>query len=275
MTVVSFATSAPELLVSAEAALSGHPDIALGNVLGSNLANISLVLGLTALVFPITVQRKTYQVDWWVLFGFTILLYLFLWDGLLTFWEALAFVVLITLYNVVQIRLSRKEGKKASVEEIEAARSRQMVLWKTLMWLILGVGALKFGSDFLVDGSVTLASSFGISERVIGLTIVSVGTSLPELAASLVASFKGEQELSLGNLLGSNIFNIGAVLGITGMITPVPVSDVSLLQFDMPWVLGITILLYPLIRILKHGTIERWEAGVLLVAYGVYIYLLF
>lgn len=275
MTVVSFATSAPELLVSAGAAMSGHPDISLGNVLGSNLANISLVLGVTALIFPITVQKQTYNFDWWILFGITLLLYLFLQDGSLDFWEALLLLIFIVVYNFLQIYLSRRKGKKASAEEVENAQSQRMALWKTIGFLVIGVAALKFGSDILVEGSVTLASSFGISERVIGLTIVSIGTSLPELAASMVASFKGKQELSLGNLIGSNIFNIGAVLGLTGIITPIPVQDMDLLQFDMPWVVGITLLLYPFIRFVTKGRIERWEAAVMLGAYAVYVFMLF
>lgn len=271
MTVVSFATSAPELLVSLDAALSGHLDISYGNIVGSNISNIALILGLTAIIFPIAVKEVTYKVDWWVLLFVSLLLFGFIYfDKMLVFWEALFLVFLLVVYNLFQIRASRRSK---ALEEVDVAG--QINLTFTILFLIGGVLGLKFGSDFLIRGSVSLAQDWGISERVIGITVVAAGTSLPELSASMVASFKGEQELSLGNLIGSNIFNILAVLGITGLIVDLPVQSEQLLSFDFPWMIGIILLLYPFMRFIGKGQISRWQGFVMLAAYFVYIFLVF
>jgi cation:H+ antiporter len=277
MTVVSFATSAPELLVSLKAAYLGFSDIAFGNVIGSNIANISLILGLTAMIFPIMVKPTTYKVDWWIMMGATALLFAFIgFDNKLGTLEALVLVAALVWYNVFQIRSSRKQTRqqKEAPPELETPAKR-LSLPLAFFFLIGGVAALKFGSDFLVDGAVVIARQWNISERVIGLTIVSVGTSLPELAASLVASFKGEQELSLGNLIGSNIFNILAVLGLTGLIVEIPVESQALLTFDFPVLIGISLLLYPFMVWVTRGSIARWEGAALLVCYALYVFFIF
>ncbi len=279
MTVVSFATSAPELLVSLDAALDGHVDLSFGNVIGSNIANIALILGLTALVFPMKVQPRTYKVDYWIMLIVTGLLFFFLLpDKKLVFYEAALLVGFLVFYNIFQIRSSRKKQKpelkqaaKDLVEdEIIAAQPTYNKFWM-VFYFVIGVAALKFGSEFLVKGAVELASRWGVSERVIGVTIVSIGTSLPELAASMVASFKGEQELSLGNLVGSNIFNILAVLGITGLVMPLPVESPSLLNFDFPYLIGVSLLIYPLMVWFGKGTISRWQGGLMFAIYVGYI----
>ncbi len=267
MTVVSFATSAPELLVSLKAALGGHVDISFGNVIGSNLANIALILGLTALVFPLDVSEKSMRSDYWVMMGVTVLLLIFLLGGVLVFWEAAVLFGILVIYNVVQIRASRKLGKKAGAEA--AAPSRKW--WWMVLYLLGGAVGLRFGAEFLIRGSVNLASTWGVSERVIGLTVVSIGTSLPELAASLVASFKGQQDISIGNLIGSNIFNILAVLGITGLMVDLPVKSEQLLYYDFPWLFGISVLLFLFMRFLPRGQINRWQGGLLLLAYLLYL----
>lgn len=266
MTVVSFATSAPELLVSVKAAMEGYVDISFGNVIGSNIANIALILGLTALVFPMKVSEKTIRTDWWVMFAVTILLLLFLLDRNLSFWEALVLFGLLILYNVIQIRGSRRQQK-----DIEVDPTKLLKIWQMLFFLLGGIAGLKFGSQYLVEGAVNIAREWGVSERVVGLTVVSVGTSLPELAASLVASFKGEQDLSLGNLIGSNIFNILAVLGITGMIVELPVQSPFLLSFDFPWLIGISLILLPFMVFFKRAMITRWQGLVLFLLYTLYI----
>lgn len=266
MTVVSFATSAPELLVSLKAALEGHVDISFGNVIGSNIANIALILGLTALVFPMKVSEKTIRVDWGIMMFITLLLFVFLWNGNLGFGEALVLFALLVAYNLLQIRSSRRQQK-----DIEVDDTKMLKLWQMFFFLIGGIAGLKFGSEFLVKGSVHIAQQWGISERVVGLTIVSVGTSLPELAASLVASFKGEQDLSLGNLIGSNIFNILGVLGITGLIVDLPVQSKSLISFDFPWLIGISLLLLPMMIYFKRALITRLQGLLLFLLYTLYI----
>lgn len=276
MTVVSFATSAPELLVSVNAAIDGYTDIAFGNVIGSNIANIALILGITAIIFPISVKEKTYKWDYWFMMFVTGILYLFVFHSrLLGFYKSLVLVILLVVYNAFQIWSSRLQVKRSRENSREEeARKARSIGW-TIFYLSIGVVALKFGSDLLIDGAVSLARQWGVSERVIGITVVSVGTSLPELAASLVAAYKGEQELSLGNLIGSNIFNILAVLGITGIIIDLPVKSPELLTFDFPWLVGISLLLYPFIRIISRGIIQRWEGAVMLLAYSIYIYSVF
>jgi cation:H+ antiporter len=274
MTVVSFATSAPELLVSVGAAMNGYTDISFGNVVGSNLANIALILGLTALVFPMSVKEKTYRVDFWIMMAVTLVLFLFVFfDSVLNFWEALVLAVLLLLYNVFQIRSSRKSFGNAEPElEVDATEPKKGSPFKMIFFLSIGVASLKFGSEFLIDGAVELAESWGVSERVIGITVVSIGTSLPELAASMVASFKGEQELSLGNLIGSNIFNILAVLGLTGLVIELPVKSEALLNFDFPFLFATSIVLFLFIRVFTKGKITRWQGGVMLAIYLAYIF---
>lgn len=276
MTVVSFATSAPELLVSVGAALDGYTDISFGNVIGSNLANIALILGITAMIFPMHVREKTYKRDYWIMMLVTLVLFLFIFrDSLLSFWESMVLVVLLVLYNVYQIWYSRMSTvNEASLEELdETVPKTLMHPAKMIFFLAIGVAALKFGAEFLIDGAVELAQSWGVSERVIGITVVSIGTSLPELAASLVASFKGEQELSLGNLIGSNIFNILAVLGITGLVIDLPIKSSQLLTFDFPYLFGTCLLLWPFIRIIGKGKISRWEGAIMFLVYVLYIFL--
>ena len=267
LTVVSFATSAPELLVSLNAALNGHMDISFGNVVGSNIANIALILGLTAMVFPMRVSERTMRVDWGIMMVVTILLLAFLIGGSLVFWQALILVIILIAYNVFQIRSSRKQLKEVAREDDQ----NLLKLWQMIGYLAIGIAALKFGSEFLVKGAVNLATTWGISERVIAVTIVSIGTSLPELAASLMASFKGKQDLSIGNLIGSNIFNILAVLGITGLVVELPLESSALLSYDFPWLILISLIIFPLMRYFTRGTITRWQGFLMFSLYIAYI----
>lgn len=273
MTVVSFATSAPELIVSLNAAFKGFPDVAFGNVIGSNIANIALILGLTAMIFPMAVREKTYKSDIWVMIGSFILLFLFVFrDSKLEFYESCILVLLLIAYNVFQIRSSRRVSKDIIVEE-EAKLLKK--IWLMPLFLILGVVGLKYGSQYLILGAVSVAKEWNVSDRIIGLTIVSVGTSLPELAASLIASFKGQQELSLGSLIGSNIFNVLAVLGLTGLVIDLPIQSEALLSFDFPWLMGISIFLYLIVRFITKGQVKRWAGLIMFLGYIVYIYSVF
>ncbi len=277
MTVVSFATSAPELLVSLNAAINGFTDISFGNVIGSNIANLALILGLTALVFPMKVSSRTYRIDFWIMIIVTAVLFILInWDKRLSFWESVLLVVLLVIYNVFQIWASRRSRTRIieKIPDKEQPKPEKNVYWM-IGYLLAGIVGLRFGASFLIDGSVQLAEAWGVSERVIGISVVSVGTSLPELAASMIASMKGEQELSLGNLIGSNIFNILAVLGITGLFVDLPVKNPEILSFDIPYFIGVSLLLYPFMRFIRRGTIDRWQGFFMFLIYLLYLYLIF
>jgi len=268
MTVVSFATSAPELIVSIKAALDGFPDLALGNVVGSNIANLGLVLGITILLGSIEVQRSFYTTDWPVMMLASLLFFGFIYfDGELVQYEGIIMLVALFLFLVYLLRFQ----KQAVVDEMPED-DVPLPLWKTMLFLGVGGVALWGGSELLIDGAVGLATVYGISERVIGVTVVSVGTSIPELAASVIAIIKKEKAISLGNLIGSNIFNLLAVLGITSIITPIRVMDKGLLTSDIFWMIGIAFLILPLVFIPK-GLRLNWRDGLVLVSiYVTFVY---
>ena len=276
MTIVSFATSAPELIVSIQASLSGHSDITFGNVIGSNIANIGLVLGLTSALFTLTVTKNSYQIDWPMMMVATVLLYLFVaFDHVLNFWEGLLFVAMLVVFGTFLIRKSRKESAKESyTDEVDEAFGH-LPLYKALPYLGLASLALYFGSDFLIEGATGLARTFNISERIISVTVISIGTSLPELAASFMAAIRKEKELSIGNLVGSNIFNILGVLGVTALFGDIPLLDTALFSFDYYWMAAISFLLLPIIFLFSRKEINRVEGGVLFLAYILYMSFVF
>ena len=264
MTVVSFATSAPELIVSISSALEGYPDLALGNVVGSNIANIGLVLGITILLGSIDVNKSFYTTDWPVMMLASLLFFGFIYfDGELQQYEGIIMVVLLFIFLVYLLRFQ----KTAVVDELPED-DVELPLYKTVLFLGLGGVALWGGSELLINGAVGMAMKYGISERIIAVTVVSVGTSIPELAASIIAVIKKEKAISLGNLIGSNIFNLLAVLGITAIITPVKAMDEGLLSNDIFWMLGISFLILPLVFVPK-GLRLGWRDGIILV--GVYV----
>ena len=271
LTVVSFTTSAPELIVSVYSALTGHPDMAIGNVIGSNIANISLVLGLTALVYPLSFKKRLYQFDIPVMLTACVLFAIFLFtNALLEAWEGFVFIVMLCILTLYLIQKSRKQellSKEVNVDSVS--------LFKLSFYLVSGGICLYFGSRFLVNGASGLAREIGLSERIISLSIVAFGTSVPELAASIIAAFKKQKDLSIGNLIGSNIFNVLAVLGITSMVKPIAVLDESLITNDIWWMLGISVLLYPLMFLFKKDHFGRVEGLVLLMVYTIYILFLF
>ena len=272
MTVVSFATSAPELLVSLNAALSGSPAIAINNVIGSNIANIGLVLGITALVSSIAVDASFYKLNWPVMMLFSIALYYFLWnDNQLVAIEGGVLFVGLIIFLIVLIRSAKKNAVVEAVDDTLAVASN----FKIVIWLLIGAAALYFGSDWLVDGAKDLAIKLGVSDAVIAATVIAIGTSVPELAASVIAAVKKEKALSLGNLIGSNIFNIASVLGLTSIIKTIPVTDASILNKDIFWMLAFSAVLIPLIIIPKKFQISRYKGLLLVVAYGAFIFLAF
>ena len=266
MTVVSLATSLPELIVSIQSAVQGYPDLALANVVGSNLANLGLVLGMVLLFTRIHVTPSFYRADWPLMFIATVLLWLFIRDGNLSALEGL--FLLLGLMMMLGYLFNYQKQAVLTTEELKENHPA----WVRIVFFgVVGGALLAFGSDFLVDGAVGLARELGVSERIIGITLVSVGTSIPELAASLIAVYRKENAISLGNLLGSNMFNILVVLGVTALIHPLEVYDTQLLNFDIYIVLAIAALILPLVFIPKRMQLGWQEGLVLLVCYCLFI----
>ena len=264
MTIVSFATSAPELIVSLNAALNNHADIALGNVIGSNIVNLGLVLGLIVLISTISVKDGFYKTDWPVMMISSIMLYLFIaFDGELQRYEGIIMFSSLIIFLIYLLKFQ----KPAIVDELPED-DVELPLYKNILLLVLGGLALWGGSELLVEGAVGLAISFNISERIIGVTVVSIGTSVPELAASLIAMLKKEKAISMGNLIGSNVFNILAVLGLTSIITPIKVLDVGLISNDIVWMLVISFIILPL-NFMPVKMKFTWKEGLILL--GIYI----
>lgn len=272
MTVVSFATSAPELFVSLNAALTGSPAIAINNVIGSNIANIGLVLGITALIGSFGVDKQFYKFNWPVMMLFSIALYYFLSnDNQLTAIEGGILFISLLVFLFLLIKRSRNGNNVEKVDGSLAIVSN----FKIVVWLIIGTVALYFGSEWLVDGAKELAKSVGITDGVIGVTMIAIGTSIPELSASVIAALKQEKAISLGNLIGSNIFNIGSVLGITSMIKTIPITEPQILTRDIFWMLAFSAVLILLILLPKKLQISRYKGFLLLVAYSIFIFSVF
>jgi len=272
MTVVSFATSAPELLVSLQAALSGSPAIAINNVVGSNIANIGLVLGITAIVGSIAVDKSFYKVNWPIMMLFSIALYYFLYnDSQLVAWEGgLLFAALL----VFIFFLIKNQKGDTEVDDVDD-KLAQVSNFKIIVWLLIGAFALYFGSEWLVTGAKDIARAAGVSEAVIAVTMIAIGTSVPELAASVIAAAKQEKAISLGNLLGSNIFNIGSVLGLTSMIKTIPVTEPLILSRDIFWMLIFAAVILLLALLPKRHEINKIKGFLLVLGYGIFIVLAF
>lgn len=270
LTIVAFGTSAPELFISVQAALEGSPDLAMGNVIGSNICNLALVLGVTAVITAVPVRRDSLRIDWPVVMGGSLLLYLIVQDNLINWPEGLLFIGILITYTYFIIRKSRRETKSAEelAEELELP-AQTASLGKDVLFIALGTAGLALGSDWFVDGAQELAIAFGVSERIVGITVLALGTSLPELVTAVVAATKKETDIALGNLIGSNIFNIFSILGITSVIAPIRVNDI-IIHSDMIWMLLITFLILPMM--LYRRVVKRVEGAILLAIYVYYIY---
>lgn len=270
LTIVAFGTSAPELLVSVTSALKGNAGIAIGNVVGSNIVNIGLILGLTALICPIVVETKSVTGNWLVMFFASLLLMLFSLGGEISRLEGAILFAGLLAYTWLSIRMGRRSGAGSDDDGKSPMRTLPAILL-----VMLSCVMLAYGADLLVDGATTLARAIGVSDRVIGLTLVAFGTSLPELAASLAAAFKKQMDISIGNIIGSNIFNIMSVLGLSAAVTPIRfdpgnymrdfvvmlVFSVALLLFISPW--------------RKNGRLSRTAGLILFFGYAAYAYFLF
>ncbi|WP_396172624.1 calcium/sodium antiporter [Flavobacterium sp.] len=271
MTVVSFATSAPELIVSLKAALDGFSDIALGNVVGSNIANIGLILGVVMIISEMKVDASFFKTDWLAMIIASFLLYfLLLYDGEIARMEGAVLFLLIILFVIYLIKTQKSNESEIEIE-LEKAMPMYLIVW----FLLIGGGALYGGSELLIKGAVNIANAFGVSDRIIAVTVVAVGTSIPEFAASLIAAIKKESSISIGNIVGSNIFNIFSVLGLTAMIQPIKLVDQKLLSSDLLWMIGFAIVLLPLVLLPKRGYLDRKAGIILVLGYGVFIYMTF
>lgn len=276
LTIVAFGTSAPELLISLKSALTGSPDLAMGNVVGSNICNLALVLGTTALISEIKVKPDSMTIDWPVAMGGAILLYILGANEILSFWEGGLFVIILIVYIYFIVTRSRRRTKAKHginlAEEVDLPDNKPSTnLRKDIVLLVIGSAGLYFGAEWFVGGAQNLARNLGVSERVIGITVLALGTSLPELVTAIVAAFKKETDLAMGNLIGSNIFNIFSILGITSLVTEINVNP-DIRNIDMLWMLGITFLILPLM--ITSREVQRIEGGFLLAVYAFYIYTL-
>ena len=270
LTVVAFGTSAPETAVSVQAALEGSGDLAIGNVVGSNIANVLLILGVTALIAPLTVSRQLIRLDVPIMIGASLLVMGLAWDGALSLLDGALLFACVLTYTAFLIIQARKDKNAASddefVEEFGLHAAPKPYAWLINLALVLvGLVLLVVGSNLLVEGATTLARALGLSDLVIGLTVVAVGTSLPELATSVMAAFKGERDIAVGNIVGSNIFNLLCVLGLAALVSPVAISvSPNALAFDFPVMIGVAIACLPIF--FAGYRINRWE-GLLFVGY--------
>ena len=271
MTVVSFATSLPELIVSINAALNNSPSIAINNVIGSNIANIGLVLGLISILGKITVDNYFYKRDWPWMFFFSLLMWFFIsQDSVLQKYEGLILFLILIFFTLTIIKKSNYLDFKGNIDDELLKTSN----FKIFVWLIISSITLYFGSEFLVDGAVNLAKQISISEAVISVTIVAIGTSVPELAASLVAIAKKEEGISVGNLIGSNIYNIGSVLGLTAMIKEIPIAE-EIIQRDIIWMLIFALIVIVLAIIPRKNYLTSFKGLIMFSMYLYFIYIAF
>ncbi len=268
LTVVALATSLPELLVSVGASLRGSPGVALGNVVGSNIANIGLILGTAAVLGPISVQAQVIRFDAPILLVCSVAMIGVGLDGTISRIDGMFLLTTLIGYIVFNIRLARKEPEaKGLQKEFGEGLEQELPLWQALLFSLGGLAGLLFGADLLVDGAVKVAVSFGIPDAVVGLTIIAVGTSLPELATSVAAAYRGEGDIAIGNAVGSSIFNILGILGATTIIHPLDAGSIDM--EDMLVMTGFAVLALPLLR--SDVALSRREGALLLIAYVAYI----
>lgn len=274
LTVVAYGTSAPELAVGVHSAFINQPDIAIGSVVGSNIFNVLLILGISALITPLVVKQQLIKIDVPLMIGVSIFGWILSLDGQISRTDGIILFFIVIVYTVFSIRQSRKESKAIREEYekefgIEKNKKQGSIIFQITL-IILGGALLVLGSNWLVNGAVELAKYFGISELVIGLTIVAAGTSLPEVATSVVAAIKGEKDIAVGNVVGSNIFNILSVLGLTSIVAPNGISvSPAVLNFDIPIMTAVAIACLPIF--FTGNSISRWEGALFLGYYIAYI----
>lgn len=274
LTVVAFGTSSPELVVCVKSAIAGVPEIAIGNVVGSNIANILLVLGVPAVIFPIACNAESVRRDSAIMVAVSTLFVALCWTGLIQFWQG-AIMLALLIGFLVRSYLSSRNGDQtveAIVDEIEGIAVRPHSMFVSSVLVVVGLVGLVAGSSLLVDGATGLARAAGIPEEVIGLTLVAIGTSLPELATSVVAAIRRHGDVAVGNVVGSNLFNILGIMGVTAMVRPIPVPD-QFLSFDLWLMLASSVVL--LLFVLRGASINRMAGTILAAGYAIYLWALF
>lgn len=270
LTVVAFGTSAPELVVSLKAALLGNSSISIGNVIGSNIANIALIVGIASLIRPMDVHANVIRREIPIMIGVSMMLILFLIDGEIGFIDGLIFVIGLIIYLVFNVMLALKEKNPEVDLEFEEGLKSKIGIPVSIVLMIAGLGLLILGANFFVQSAVAIAKMFNVIDAIIGLTIVAIGTSLPELITSIVAAYKNEADIAIGNVVGSNVFNILGILGITALI--IPISSAGISYVDLGVMLFCAVILLPLSK--TGFSISRLEGGFLLFSYTIYMYYL-
>lgn len=273
LTVVAFGTSAPELAVSVKAAYSGQAELAIANVVGSNIFNILLILGLSAVIAPLMISRQLIRQDVPIMVGVSLVAAAMALDGNIGRLEALVLTIGLLSYTAFLFHQGRKQGMDTSDEEVEAMLKVKAPAWQNLLLVAGGLVLLVLGARWLVQSAVEIATMFGVSEAVIGLTIVAAGTSLPEVVTSVVATMRGERDIAVGNVVGSNIFNILSVLGLSGLVSPIPLlAGEQLVQLDLPVMLGVAVLCVPMF--FTGAILDRIEGSIFLALYVAYVWYL-
>ena len=271
LTVVAFGTSSPELVVSIQTALAGKGNIAIGNVVGSNLFNICIILGISAVISPLKIKLQLLKIDIPILIFTTIGFMLLFMDRHISRWEGIILLSGIIIYTIVNIYIARREKNDQVIEEFNQSVVPVKTKWYWSAGMVIaGIGILVAGSEFLVKGAVDIARSLGVGETIIGITIIAAGTSLPELASSVVATIRKEYDIAIGNIVGSNIFNILGIIGISAVLKPL--SAISISNIDLFVMLGVTLLLLPFFR--THYTLKRDEGIFMIGIYLIYLYYL-
>ena len=292
MTIVAFGTSSPEFIVSLQSALQGHPEISLGNVVGSNIANIGIILGITALILPMAVNRTSVKIDVPFMIFCSLLFYILAQDCSIGHGEGLILVTLLVLFTLLSIYKGKKDEKKEALQpqqteptNEDTPKEKDLNMISAIIMIVASCAALALGANLLIDSAVSIAKDFGVSERVISITLVAFGTSVPELATSIMAAIRKENDIAIGNVVGSNIFNILFVIGCSALITPIENFDFTAFSFDFYWMiifaafLALTVI--PFERIVKkrkdekiYSILTRFEGFFLIAAYAVYVILL-
>jgi cation:H+ antiporter len=269
LTIVAFGTSAPELAVALYAAIQGTGDLVSGNVVGSNIFNIAIILGLSAIIQRLTVHYQILRWDMPIMLLASILFTIFLYTGgAIVRWEAAILFTGLVAYTTMAVRMEQKAKKTTEISDLPGEKALHRPLVVPIVQLLVGISGLVLGSNILVDHAIDLARLWNVSDAVIGLTIVAAGTSLPELATSIVAAVKKETDMAVGNIVGSNIFNMLSIPGIAGLAAPIAWGGMRMI--DLGFMLGLSLILLPLMR--TGFVVRRWEGTFLLATYGVYLY---